>query len=206
MQLHKDVMPVPHLAIIPPRRGRPRNDAVRLAILSAAESIVHTSGFEAVTMEAIAAKACVSKATIYRWWPNKAAVLLESVVGNMTPVAQYKTARTLREKFKRQVLATAHYLNSPQGAPVIALIAAKQTDPLLATEYSQRYALPRRRRIIDLIEDGVRRGELRAISDLNTLVDQIYGPIYYRVLVTRGKVTKAFVDAVVNSVFDRIET
>ncbi|HEX7127334.1 MAG TPA: TetR/AcrR family transcriptional regulator [Thermodesulfobacteriota bacterium] len=187
------------------RRGRPRSEAARRAILSAAERLFREGGFGAVSVDAIAAAAGVSKATVYRWWPNKAAVLLESVVGRMRPLADYRDAPTLREKFRRQLADTARYLTTAEGAPVIALIAAKQGDPQLAREFAERYAIPRRARLRAMVTEGVRRGELRPVKDIDALIDMIYGPIYYRILVTGRPVDDAFVDTVVDSAFERIE-
>lgn len=158
-----------------------------------------------MSVDAIAAAAGVSKATVYRWWPNKAAVLLESVVGRMRPLADYKDAPTLREKFRRQLADTARYLTSDEGAPLIALIAAKQADPQLAREFAERYAVPRRARLRAMIREGVERGELAPVKDDDALIDMIYGPIYYRILVRGGPIDEHFVDTVVDSTFDALE-
>ncbi len=188
-----------------PRRGRPRSEAARQAILSTAERLFREGGFAAVSVDAIAAAAGVSKATVYRWWPNKAAVLLESVVGRMRPLADYAGAPTLREKFRRQLVDAARYLTGKDGAPVIALIAAKQGDPQLAREFAERYAVPRRARLHAMVAESVRRGELRPVKDVDALIDMIYGPIYYRILVTGSPIDDAFIDTVVDRVFERIE-
>lgn len=188
-----------------PRRGRPRSEAAREAILSSVERLFRDGGFDAVSVDAIAATAGVSKATVYRWWPNKAAVLLESVVGRMRPLADYEDAPTLREKFRRQLTDTVRYLKGKEGAPLIALIAAKQGDPQLAREFAERYAVPRRARLRAMIREGVERGELGPVNDDDALIDMIYGPIYYRILVRGGPIDNAFVDTVVDTTFDRIE-
>ncbi len=188
-----------------PRPGRPRSEAARRAILSAAQRLFRKGGIDAVSVDAIAARAGVSKATVYRWWPNKAAVLLESVVGGMRPLADYQDAPTLREKFRRQLADTARRLTSEEGAPLIALIAAKQSDPQLVREFAERYAGPRRARLRGMLLEGVQRGEISRVEDVDALIDMIYGPLYYRILVTGSPVDEAFIDAVVDGTFDRIE-
>ena len=62
-----------------PRRGRPRSEKARLAILEAATELLLVQGLSAVSMDAVAERAGVSKATIYRWWPTKETLALDAL-------------------------------------------------------------------------------------------------------------------------------
>ena len=94
------------------RRGRPRSAAAQEKILAATAELLSEGGFQAVTMEAVAARAGVAKTTLYRWWPNRAAVALDCVSARMTPIADGARAGSYRERFQRQLKATIRLLNA----------------------------------------------------------------------------------------------
>jgi AcrR family transcriptional regulator len=76
--------------------GRPRSERAHRAILQAANELLESEGFAAVTVEAIAERAGVSKATVYRWWPNRAAVVMDgflSIVSSEVPFPHTGRAR-----------------------------------------------------------------------------------------------------------------
>ena len=125
-----------------PRRGRPRSPEAREKILAATAQLLAEGGFHAVTMEAVAARAGVAKTTVYRWWPNRAAVALACVSARMAPILEDGPAGSYRERFRRQLKATNRLLNSAEGQAITALIGAKQTDPMLAEAYSEQIARP----------------------------------------------------------------
>src|SRR5258708_30680206 len=84
---------------IGPRRGRPRSAAAQEKILAATAELLSEGGFQAVTMEAVAARAGVAKTTLYRWWPNRAAVALDCVSARMTPIAHRAPPGTYPQRF-----------------------------------------------------------------------------------------------------------
>src|SRR6266498_1224789 len=120
-----------------PKRGRPRSEQARESILHAAAELLLKRGLDAVSMDAVADRAGVSKATIYRWWPTKETLALEALYH------EWDTARpsppdtgslrgdllALLRPWIRRVRAR------PYGRVVAALIAEAQTDPEFATEY-----------------------------------------------------------------------
>ena len=63
-----------------PKRGRPRSERARHAILEAAAELLLLRGLGAVSMDAVAERAGVSKATIYRWWPSKEMLALDALL------------------------------------------------------------------------------------------------------------------------------
>jgi AcrR family transcriptional regulator len=184
-----------------PRRGRPRSPEARDKILAATAELLAEGGFHAVTMEAVAARAGVAKTTIYRWWPNRAAVALACVSARMAAIAEDGPADSYRERFRRQLKATIRLLNSPQGQAITALIGAKQTDPMLAEAYSEQIARPRRAQTRLLLTQAIRAGEVAAGTDPDVFLDAIYGPIYYRKIVSGEPVTEAFIDRIVDAAF-----
>lgn len=183
-----------------PRRGRQRSPETQDKVLAAAAALLSEGGFQAVTMEAVAARSGVAKTTLYRWWPNRAAVALACVSARMAPIADAGPG-SYRERFRRQLKATLRLLNSAEGQAITALIGAKQTDPLLAEAYSEQIARPRRAQTRMLLQQAIGAGEVAAGTDPDIFLDAIYGPLYYRKLVSGEPVTDAFIDRIVDAAF-----
>ena len=186
---------------IGPRRGRSRSPESQKKILAATAELLSEGGFQTVTMEAVAARAGVAKTTLYRWWPNRAALALDCVSARMTPIAPSPSAGSYRKRFQRQLKATIHLLNGRQGQSILALIGAKQTDPSLGHAYSEQIARPRRARTRKMAQQAIQAGELAAGTDPDLFLDAIYGPLYYRKVVSGEPVTDDFINRIVDAAF-----
>jgi len=183
------------------RRGRPRSPAAREKILAATAALLSEGGFQAVTMEAVAARTGVAKTTLYRWWPNRAAVALDCVSARMTPIADTPRAGSYRKRFQRQLKATIRLLNGRQGQAILALIGAKQTDPPLGKAYSAQIARPRRAQTRRMAQQAIQAGKIAPGTDPDLFLDAIYGPLYYRKVVSGEPVTDDFIDRIVDAAF-----
>lgn len=189
-------------AIVTLRRGRPRSEETREKILAATAELLSEGGFQAVTMEAVAARAGVAKTTLYRWWANRAAVALDCVSARMTPIAdEPRGGRSWRKRFQRQLKATIRLLNGEEGQAILALIGAKQTDPPLGQAYAEQIARPRREQTRMMVHEAIRAGEIAADTDPDIFLDAIYGPVYYRKVVSGDPVTDEFIDGIVDAAF-----
>lgn len=181
-------------------RGRPRSERARRAILRAAGELLERDGFTAVTMERIAERAGVSKATIYRWWPNKAAVMTDSFLGLMVPNTSPLDTGSAREDLRLRLRELAHVLTGRSGRFVAALIAESQTDPEVAEALRTHWISVRRRETRSLLRRGIERGELRSDLDLEVAIDALYGPVYWRMLTGYAPLSDDFVDRLVDHV------
>jgi AcrR family transcriptional regulator len=154
-----------------------------------------------VTVEAIAERAGVSKATVYRWWPNKAAVVMDgflSTVSSEVPIPHRDCAQEdIRLHMRRLIKA----LGGKMGRTVAALIAEGQADPELTEALHSRWLSVRRAEVKEILEQGMTRGELREGLDLEVAVDSLYGPIYYRLLVSHAPLEEDFADTLADHVF-----
>jgi AcrR family transcriptional regulator len=182
-------------------RGRPRSPEAREKILAATAELLSEGGFQAVTMEAVAARAGVAKTTLYRWWPNRAAVALDCVSARMAPIADGQRSGSYRKRFQRQLKATLRLLDGKQGHSILALIGAKQTDPPLGHAYSEQIARPRRAQTRRMAHQAIQVGELAPGTDPDLFLDAIYGPLYYRKVVSGEPVTNEFIDRIVDAAF-----
>ncbi|WP_280382361.1 TetR/AcrR family transcriptional regulator [Nocardia wallacei] len=169
--------------------GRRRNDAARRAILTAATELLARAGGPAVTIAEIAAAAGVSKQTIYRWWPSKGAVLLEAMTDWARSSAPDRDTGTLREDLTAFLTATFTAAAAPPAAALLrAVLAEAQTDPA-TTELLEEFARDRREVLHRILNRARGRGELRTEADLELLVDQAYGVLWYRLAVARTPLT-----------------
>lgn len=176
-------------------RGRPRSPQVREAILGAARALLHESGIGGVTMEAVAERAGVGKPTVYRWWPNRHAVamaaLMEAPAASPSRTGTRSPLRALRE----QLLSVADTLASRQGRSVTAMIASADPDTEIAKAFRHHFVLERRNEGRALLVRAIEAGEVRPQIDVDTALDQLYGALFFRVLLGHAPADTAFVRA-----------
>lgn len=187
------------------KKGRPRNLETEKSILAASYDLLLENGFGAVTVEKIAERAKVSKATIYKWWPNKAAVVMDGFLSAAMSKLPVPDTGTVVEDIFIQANNLAKFLTSREGKVINELIAEGQSDLKVAEEYRSRYFNPRRLDSRRILERGVQRGELKKGLDLELCIDLIYGPLFYRLLVTGENIEEDFIRVLINYAFDGIQ-
>jgi len=175
-----------------------RSEAARQAVLEAADDLLAERGFVGVTIEGIAARANVAKQTIYRWWPSKVDILLEAFADDMDehlfPPDLGNIGDDLRDHLHRLALFLTE---SDPGEVFRALAGQAQHDPVLANRLRSDHLNRQRERDRVPLQRAVDRGELPADLDIDLALDQLVGPIYYRVLVTGEPVPREFTDHLV---------
>lgn len=188
------------------KRGRPRNVETQKSILSASYDLLLENGFEAVTVEKIADRAKVSKATIYKWWPNKAAVVMDGFLSAAAARLPVPDTGSAFNDILIHATNLARFLTSREGTIIKELIGGGQFDAGLGEAYRTRYFHPRRLEARLLMERGVHRGELKKNLDIELSTDLIYGPIFYRLLITDEKLDDSYVHHLVNTAFEGIRS
>ena len=201
------------------KRGRPRDPRVHEAILSAARELLREAGPAGVTMEAVAQRAGVGKPTVYRWWPNRHAVAMAALM-DATPAPgrahalpsdrqrnqPRRTARHPLHELEQQLLTVADTLASRTGRHVTAMIAAADPDTEVAKAFRHHFVLARRGEGRQLLEQAVRRGELRADLQVEVALDQIYGALFFRLLLGHAAVDGDFVRALLAQALAGLQT
>lgn len=185
-------------------RGRPRSEAGKRAILQAAVDLLEQREFPRITAEAIAGRAGVSKATLYRWWPNKAAVIMDAFLQITAPNIAFEQTLPVLERILDQMKKVARFYKSPAGRVFLALIGESQFDSELAQEFRERFVLSRRQVAAHAIQLAVEQGVFQPNIDVETTLDTLYAPIFYRLLVGYGQVDDEFVERVAAQVFGGI--
>jgi AcrR family transcriptional regulator len=182
------------------QRGRPRSEAAHQAILTAAAELLLANGLAAVTMDAVAQRAGVSKATIYRWWPTKEALALDALYTEWaTAVPAPRETGSLHGDLLSLLRPWARLASSrPYGRVVAALITEAQTDPVFAEEYRHRVLEPRREQARAVFQRAVEREEIPADTKVDVALDLLYGPMYHRLLHGHAALDDRFVRDVVD--------
>ncbi len=176
-----------------------RSGRAREAILRAAIELASEQGDAELSIEGIASRAGVGKATIYRWWPNKTSVLLDAFLSTLSADWPFPNSGSARDDLGEQMVAAVNLLSGPQvGKALTALLAAGQRDPAIASALRNRFIADRRASGRDVVRRGVERGELRADTDPDLLLDMLYGAVYYRLLVSGENPDVAYVKALLD--------
>ena len=187
-----------------PRRGRGRRraDEVRREVLDAAGELLFADGMGAFTIDKVANRSGASKMTIYKWWPSKGALALDGYFAKVEPELAFPDTGDIEADLRTQLHAFAHVVRDSPAGPVIAeLIGQAQSDPQLKAGYLQRYSSPRRALAVEALKRAKDRGQLRTDLDPETVVDQLWGAGYHRLLVPDQPITIEFVDALVDNLF-----
>lgn len=176
--------------------GRPRSEEAHQAILDATLALVAEVGFSALTVEGVAGRAGVGKATIYRRWPSKLPLVIEAFGG--LPSFEDADTGSLAGDLKSMLRAYLELFNqTPLAAVLPALASERAHDPALA-ELLNPVLRQRRSPLSRALERAVARGEIAADLDLDLAADLIVGPIAVRLFFTGRKVTTKMVDPMVD--------
>jgi len=188
-------------------RGRPRSAKAQKAILDAAAELLLARGLSAVSMDAVAERAGVSKATIYRWWPTKETLALDALY---TEWAAFQPDPRDTGSLHGDLLALlrpwARAVRSrPYARVITALLTEVHTDPAFAAEYHKRLVEPRRDQARTLFRRAIERGEIPASTDLEVAVDLVYGPLWHRLLHGHAPLDDRFVRDVVTTALNGLQ-
>ncbi|RQO59230.1 TetR family transcriptional regulator [Variovorax sp. KBW07] len=196
----------------PAARGRPRNLQLRHAVLDAARELLAQLGPSGVTMEAVAARAGVGKPTVYRWWPNRHAVTMDALMASSEQESQKKrkkapaaSASPLRA-LSLQLNMVVRTLSSHMGRNVTTIIAAADPDTELSKAFRNHFILSRRDEGRVLLQQAAEAGEIRADADLEIVLDQIYGPLFFRLLMGHAPLDEGFVEGLIGSLLAGLRT
>ncbi|MGW7415889.1 TetR/AcrR family transcriptional regulator [Streptomyces sp. NPDC054863] len=184
-----------------------RSERSRRAIYDAALALVGEAGYQKTTIEGIAARAGVGKQTIYRWWPSKAAVLLEAFVdlGEQAAEAVGEVGQAMPDTgdlaadLKFVLRATVDELVDPKyDIPTRALAAEGVVDAELCAQYVEKLLRPSLQLYVDRLAAARDKGDLRPGLDLDIAVELLTGPLSGRWMMRTGPLTHEYADRLVD--------
>ncbi|MGQ0583301.1 MAG: TetR/AcrR family transcriptional regulator [Reyranella sp.] len=181
-------------------RGRPRDPRTRAAILAAARALLERGGLTAVTIEAIAQKAGVSRPTIYRYWPNAPAVAMAAFLDVTGAPEAARSTRSPYAALRAQLHAVADAFAAPTGRSVAAMVAAAQSETELAKAFRNEFIARNRDATRLLLERCIEDGLIAPPADMELALDLVFGPLFYRLLMGHAPITRGFVDRLLDTV------
>jgi AcrR family transcriptional regulator len=182
-------------------RGRQRSEESKQAILSAVLDLARDTVLRDITVEAIAQRAGVGKATIYKWWPSKAYVALEAFSAKLNSTVSIPDTGSGEKDFRENLYSLIRFYASPAGHILRQFLAEGASDPEFATLFRERFLKPRRERVGVIYDRAVRRGEIRAGLDRELVLDLIFGPLIYRLLTQRAPLNRRAADDIIAALF-----
>jgi AcrR family transcriptional regulator len=192
-----------------PRSAAPerrRSERAHHAIVAATQELLVESGYRALTIEGVAARAGVGKQTIYRWWPSRAALVLEAYLAGSDTVALPEPTGAVLRDVRALLDWLVDVLAQPIGGRVVAgLVADLKHDPDLAELFHRDVVPARRRAMLALLEAAVGRGELRRDADLELAVDTLHGAVFYRLLLSGQPTDAAFTERLARQVLSGLQ-
>jgi AcrR family transcriptional regulator len=179
--------------------GRPRSERARHDILEAAYNLLKRKEIISIGAHEIAKEAGVGRATLYRWWDSKEAVIFEACLEHLkirrTPVKGSPLVQ-LRD----QVLRSVDWIHSEEGNVMARVITGIHGNRKLQQLYLEKFYLPRRQMQIQMVKDAISSGELKANTPPEFLLDALFGPVFFRWLQGHAAVDRAFVRAIVDHI------
>ena len=167
------------------RVGRPRDAAVSSAIAGAVISLLHEVGLSGLTMDAVASKAGVSKASIYRRWASKDELLVD-VIANLASENRVPDTGHLRDDLIELLHRMEAFLSDIEAGQIFPRMAAEvHAASELGRRYAEQVILPRRAVLAAMLSAAQARGELRDDLDIDMAVDMFTGPVILRMLLGR---------------------
>lgn len=169
----------------PARKGRPRSEKSHKAILKATNALLLRMSVQELSIEAIAKKAKVGKTTIYRWWPNKTAVVMDALINQPGMQTPLPSASNNAEAVRLQLEKLIRLLDSNNGEVISQLFSEAQADKDSATIFKENFLMP----LVDALEynviEGQKDGEFRKTLPADIAVDMLCGPVFFRFMSRR---------------------
>ncbi|QGU08772.1 Nucleoid occlusion factor SlmA (plasmid) [Corynebacterium occultum] len=168
-----------------------RSEQSHQAILDATIALVDPEqgeGFslQKLSIERIAKEAGVSKTTIYRWWPSKVAVVIDSFLDNHIARTPLNDELPALDALRDHLASVAEIFGGGEGRLVAQLIAECQHDPEVMKEFKERFWHNRRDVAYAVIQRGQDEGVIRQDISPAEVAELLYGPIYFRLLIPDG--------------------
>ena len=182
--------------------GRPRSEKTRQAILKAAFHLLKREGFVGVTTQQIAIEAGVSTATLYRWWDNKQAILLDAYLETTRDLLPTAKSGSPLARLRKYTLRIAEFLKSEKGCVFLRLLLAIQDDPALRKGFYEDVFLPRRAEGCTVVQEAIDAGELPKTVVPDFIINLLIGPQVLRALLGQdlsAKYAQRIFDSVITS-------
>ncbi len=182
--------------------GRPRNEQVDEAVLDAALALLADGGYQAFSMETVAARAGVAKTTVYRRWPGKDELIMDALV-LMKGEVPVPPGGTFRDDLRFMIHAMREQWWSGRHGRLMQRLAADGIEhPAHYNEFRTRLLAPRQARMFAILQRGVDEGAIAPDVDLTWALQLITSPVVAAGLGHQGPISPEQIDFIVDTVLD----
>lgn len=184
----------------PPSSGNRRNPHTHRAILTATLQLLETVHYPDLTIESIASAAKVGKATVYRWWPSKGALVAEAISSVLSVERPPDSEDLHADLVAAAEISIRNYAQPPAGILIVALAADLASDPELLQSFAGTFVQPRRAAVRGLLQRAVDEGVIPANLDPELIMDMWAGAVMYRRVMQHAPIDSAFAAELVSAV------
>jgi AcrR family transcriptional regulator len=182
---------------VPRPIGRPREARADRAIFAAALELMAEHGVRDLRVDDVAELAGVGKATIYRRFRSKEDLVTAAVAKLVSEIEVPDTGSTRADLLALMREAVEVYTGPVAPGLMPSVIEAIRREPGFALAIRENFLNPRRKALQEVLERGVERGDLRPETDLELALDVLGGPLFYRLLITGGRIDNQLAEGVV---------
>jgi AcrR family transcriptional regulator len=186
--------------------GRPRSTASEAAVIAATAELLKERPLRDLTIEEIARKAGVGKQTIYKWWNSKSAVALDAFCKTMLKEVEVPDTGSLLEDMARQLRSVTHFYKSKAGDAFRQFLAEAQSDEEFRRLFLKVFLKPRRDEVRVMWERAIERKEIAADTDPEIAMDNLYGPLIFRLMSGHGSLSENVTQQIAQNAFWGIAT
>lgn len=180
-----------------PRLGRPRDADADAKLLKAAFDLIADRGYAGFNIDEVARRTGISKATIYRRWGSGSELLLDVLLDFSARHIRLPNTTRLDRDLTTYFGEIFALLNGRIGEVLRGLVAEAQADEAFREVFRDRFILSRRAPVREMLSAAQKRGELSKSADLDTLLDFIFGAMWYRLIIGHAPLNAKLVSAIV---------
>ncbi len=162
--------------------GRPRSTAARRAVLDAAYDILVETGLGGFSVDAVATRSGVARTTIYRSWPTRGLLAMESFREAFQNQLDYTLSNCPEDDLRGLVRSLARALSGSAGRLAASVLAEAQSDVTVRQQFRDDFSIPLRVRSTELIANGIKIGHFRSDLNIARLLDALVGAVYIRLM------------------------
>lgn len=186
------------------KRGRPRSERVRDAILGAAHDLLMEAGVGRLTMEAVAARARVGKPTIYRYWANALELAMAALASRSAAHPAEAGSESALADLRAHVASVFSAFAAPRGRQIALMLASADPESEIVRAFRNQIIMKSREVGRAILARAAAQGEVRPDLEVETVLDTIYGPIFFRLLAGHRPVSAGFGEEVLETVLEGI--
>ncbi|MEE6451240.1 TetR/AcrR family transcriptional regulator [Gottfriedia acidiceleris] len=181
--------------------GKKKEPRSRNAILNATIEMLELTNYSSLTIEAIASEAGVGKTTIYRWWENKAYLVLDAFLMTADSEFKFNSNDSIKDTFYQHMEALARILNSKIGKSTLTIVTENEE---IAKKFYTSYLNLRRSEAKHLLQTAMDKGEIQSTINSDVVLDMLYGPIYFQILIFKKVPDEDYINELLNHVMKGI--